>query len=256
MFLDDLRRDGSAHEGCQRGCLLFWNTAWLKPKAENGKSEAGGAEIDGPSGNWQCGCCKARATTPSHELSSLSASTAASLSALPTTKGDKFTCQSTELAAATSQLRLGRWRCLLRDLRIGEITLARLAYILWRAAVNRLWRRLHGQAYYHATGQEKQTLTTELDLQPGEWVEVKSAAEIEATLDTDGRNRGLVFDPEMLLCCGHRYRVAAPLRKIIVEETGKMVSLSSTVLLEGTACQGICALNCPRANYSDCARSG
>src|SRR5262245_10983550 len=27
----ELRCDGSAHGGCQAGCLLFWKTAWLKP---------------------------------------------------------------------------------------------------------------------------------------------------------------------------------------------------------------------------------
>ena len=30
VFLAGLRCDGSAHDGCQRGCLFFWNEAWLK----------------------------------------------------------------------------------------------------------------------------------------------------------------------------------------------------------------------------------
>ena len=29
VFLDGLRCDGSAHGGCQRGCLFFWKEAWL-----------------------------------------------------------------------------------------------------------------------------------------------------------------------------------------------------------------------------------
>ena len=49
--------------------------------------------------------------------------------------------------------------------------------------------------------------------------------------------------------CGRRYRVAAPVRSIIAEESGKMVQLSNTVILEGLVCQGICFHNCPRANY-------
>ena len=33
VFLEGLRCDGSAHGGCQRGCLFFWKEAWLKPAA-------------------------------------------------------------------------------------------------------------------------------------------------------------------------------------------------------------------------------
>jgi hypothetical protein len=29
VHLSDLRCDGSAHAGCQAGCLLFWKEAWL-----------------------------------------------------------------------------------------------------------------------------------------------------------------------------------------------------------------------------------
>jgi len=43
--------------------------------------------------------------------------------------------------------------------------------------------------------------------------------------------------------------VAMPLRKIIVENSGKMVNLSNTVILDGLICRGICVQNCPRANY-------
>ena len=59
----------------------------------------------------------------------------------------------------------------------------------------------------------------------------------------------MTFEPEMALHCGRRYRVAMPLRKIIVEDSGKMVNLSNTVILDGLVCQGICVQNCPRANY-------
>src|SRR5258707_14423278 len=30
VHLADLRCDGSAHGGCQAGCLVFWKEAWLK----------------------------------------------------------------------------------------------------------------------------------------------------------------------------------------------------------------------------------
>ena len=30
VFLDDVRCDGSAHDGCQQGCRIIWKTAWLR----------------------------------------------------------------------------------------------------------------------------------------------------------------------------------------------------------------------------------
>jgi hypothetical protein len=102
---------------------------------------------------------------------------------------------------------------------------------------------------HQITGQQRTTLTEELNLQPGELVEVKGPAEIAATLDTQGRNRGLTFEREMALHCGRRYRVATPVCTIIAEESGKMTQLSNTVILEGLTCQGLCTRNCPRANH-------
>jgi hypothetical protein len=121
--------------------------------------------------------------------------------------------------------------------------------MLWLALMNRVWRLLHGRGFYQITGEQSKTLRAELNLQPGELVEIKSPREIQATLDAQGRNRGLSFEAEMAAHCGRRYRVAMPVRTIIAEETGKMVQLSNTVILEGVVCQGICVKNCPRANY-------
>ena len=30
VLLDNLRCDGSAHDGCQAGCRLYWKEAWLR----------------------------------------------------------------------------------------------------------------------------------------------------------------------------------------------------------------------------------
>src|SRR5208282_5532262 len=34
VHLEGVRCDGSGHDGCQAGCLIFWKEAWLK-RAEN-----------------------------------------------------------------------------------------------------------------------------------------------------------------------------------------------------------------------------
>jgi hypothetical protein len=88
-----------------------------------------------------------------------------------------------------------------------------------------------------------------LGLQPGDWVEVKSEAEIRATLDGGGKHRGMAFVPaEMLIHCGRRYRVYKRVEKIFLEESRQNRKLKNTVLLDGVQCQGI-GLECDRCCY-------
>ena len=250
VFLEGLRCDGAAHGGCERRCLFFWKEAWLKPAAE---SAVGGVTGRDPRGTEEVVAETASASElfsrqppPSPSDASGSGQTSHQL---PTMKGDRFYCQSTELAAASGDLAPGRLRHFLHDMRIGEMSLARFAHLAWRALLNRGSRLVIGRPFYEVSGEQKKTSSAGLDLRTGELVEVKSFAEIQATLDSQGRNRGLSFEPEMALHCGRRYRVAMPLRTIVVESTGKAVQLSDTVILEGLVCNGICAVNCPRANY-------
>lgn len=78
-----------------------------------------------------------------------------------------------------------------------------------------------------------------INLQPGDWVEVRSAKEIFSTLDGKGKNRGLGFTREMEKFCGRRFRVYKNLRKIILEATGELRTMKvPTLLLEGVTCDG------------------
>lgn len=168
---------------------------------------------------------------------------------LPTKQGDRYYCQSTELARATTEFQRSKLGNYLRDIRIGELSPRKFGYFLWMAVGNRLWRLLFGRYLHQLVGRRTRTPPGELDLKPGELVEILSADEIRETLDAQGRNRGLSFEPEMALHCGRRYRVAEQIRRIILEENGKMVQLANTVALEGLDCRGLCAMNCPRANH-------
>ena len=228
VFLEGIRCDGSAHGDCQRGCLFFWKETWLKP-AENAAGKTGNEGVT--------------------ESGQSAVGSGQDASRLLTMKGDRFFCQSTELAGATSDLPPGKLRHFLHDMRIGELSLGHFASLAWRALANRASRLLRGRSFYEVSGEQKKTTSADLNLQPGELVEIKSLAEIEATLDPHGRNRGLSFEPEMALHCGRRCRVATPLRDMIAEDTGKMAHLNNTVILEGLVCHGICAVNCPRANF-------
>ena len=89
-----------------------------------------------------------------------------------------------------------------------------------------------------------------LNLQPGEWVEVRSAKEIFATLDAQGKLKGLRFTPEMAKFCGKRFRVYKLLGKIILEATGELRKIKTpTVLLENVFCDGSAHADCDRSCF-------
>jgi len=88
-----------------------------------------------------------------------------------------------------------------------------------------------------------------LNLQPGEMVEVKSEEEILATLDPQGRQRGLSWMPTMGKFCGKRFRVFKRLDRILLESTGEFRKIKNTVLLEGVLCDGEGFYGCSRSCF-------
>jgi hypothetical protein len=78
-----------------------------------------------------------------------------------------------------------------------------------------------------------------LDLKAGEWVEVRTQAEILATLDQRGRLENLAFMPEMLQYCGRRYRVFKRADKTCEYTQGWSIRrMENSVHLEGLRCDG------------------
>jgi len=89
-----------------------------------------------------------------------------------------------------------------------------------------------------------------LNLEPGEWVEVRPAKEIQATLDARGRLRGLIFMAEMHQFCGRRFRVFKKVKTIVLETNQEMRKIGSpTVFLDGVWCDGSCHGGCDRACF-------
>jgi hypothetical protein len=214
VLLEDARCDGSAHDGCQRDCLMLWKTAWLKPAP----GPAAGVPMPATRG-WDD-------------------------ATLAPMRYGRYYCQSTEIQRATTAISKWDLTDLARDLLNGEASVARTVRVLWSTARRKLPRGLGRPP----RGRGSTSPTGELGLRPGEWVEVKSREEIEATLTADGRNRGLTFEMEMLVHCGKHYQVDCPITRIISERTGEMLHLNGTVALTGVTCQGTCSRNCPRAN--------
>jgi len=257
VFLEGLRCDGAFHEGCQRGCLFFWNEAWLKPVGDGisplPPGEGPGVRASPPGEAPTSGYPGVRASPPGEAPTSgypgVRARPVAPPTLPPTRRNGRFYCQSTELLAATRPLPPLGIRHFWRDFISGEERPGRLARIFARQALNKIRRTVGLKPYGAPAGDRPGGPKGDLDLQPGEWVEVRSREEILATLDPDGKNRGLSFEVEMLEHCGRRYRVAYPVRKIILEMTGAMAELVHTVILDGVACEGTCAKSCPRRNY-------
>jgi hypothetical protein len=218
VYLEDLRCDGSGHDGCEKECRFFWHEAWLRPV-----DDAGVAPVVVP----------AQATQ--------------SVFPYPTTTAPgRYRCQSTELLGATRRLSKLDPRQYLRDLRDGTWSPRQMAWFLWSAFVYRVRAVLAGRRA-PLQSDARQTISQALDLRPGELVEVKSGAEIAATLDRRGRNRGLEFTVYMLPFVGGRFLVRRPVRRIILETTGEMRELQHTVTLENSTCDGCVRWGgCPR----------
>ena len=78
-----------------------------------------------------------------------------------------------------------------------------------------------------------------LGLRPGDWVEVRSVAEILATLDDRGCLDSLPFMPEMLQYCGGRFRVFKSAHKTCdTIERYRGRSMANAVHLDGLRCDG------------------
>jgi len=89
-----------------------------------------------------------------------------------------------------------------------------------------------------------------LNLEPNEWVEVRSPKEIFLTLNAQGKLNGLRFTPEMTKFCGRRFRVYKRLDKILLEATGELRRIRTpTVLLEGVVCDGRAHGGCDRSCF-------
>jgi hypothetical protein len=206
VLLAGLRCDGHAHGGCQAGCYLLWKTAWLRSGAR------AGAQRRGP---------EPGATEP-----------VTGRMRQPNPVTGRYVCQYTNLAAASTPMANWDVRQELRPLLAGNVTLR----AFWVAVLTRLFnvvQRLRGGATYPAQSAAPGARSTAIthDLRPGDTVEVLTAAEIRATLDKTGRNRGLWFDREMIKHCGQRHTVLKRVDRIIDDATGQMVVMKTSCLI-------------------------
>jgi hypothetical protein len=78
-----------------------------------------------------------------------------------------------------------------------------------------------------------------LNLQPGEWVEIRSIDEISKTLDESRKYKGMIFMPEMESFCGKKFKVFKKVEVVKLESTMEIRKLKTpSVSLEGVYCNG------------------
>jgi hypothetical protein len=234
VYLDDLRCDGSGHDGCQAGCLIMWRESWLRRVAA-GADGAGGDE-----GRADLDARARAATTRTREADG----------------GETrvYRCQATELTAASEPFPPGdRGRKYLHEVRVGNVGVGRFLRVLARAVSRKAGRMLGLLREVAVWSPGPPEPSEPLELRPGELVQVKSKREVARLVDENGRNKGLSFDWEMVPHCGRTYRVQDRVERIIDENTGEMIHFKSDCLiLEGVACSGDLSDGrwfCPRAIY-------
>ena len=218
VFLEDVRCDGEAHGGCDKGCLIFWKEAWLRPLGAIDRQPAtGGSKIK--------------------ELDLFEFAK----------QGDQFFCQSSEIVNASQPLPWWKPRQYVLDLLHNRVSVAQWLKGLFIAFYNKIaevtgrqsWRFVAGPGTYNGR-------RSALNLQPGDLVRVKSLERIRETLDADGKHQRLLFAPSMTEFCGSVMRVQKRVERIVLEGSPRQRAIKDTVLLEGATCDGVCHRLCPR----------
>ena len=205
VLLSGLRCDGGDHGGCQAACYLLWRVEWLRhrgdsprlPKAPSTAALAP-ARVDAVDGG-----------------------------AVPL----RFVCQFTQLHAASKPLWTGDVFQDLRPLFAGNITF----FAFCAAMLTRLFnavQALHGGLGFPVVPIPANSMEgTWEKLAVGDVVNVRSPAEIGATLGRRGKHRGLWVDREMIKYCHQLYRVAARVDRIIDVESGEMREMKTPCLV-------------------------
>ena len=229
VYLEGLRCDGAAHGGCQAECRIYWKEEWLT-RLPTGTAAP---EPDAASVAHLRATLQAQVRQPDQP--------------------EMFRCQATEARRATTALPDLDLRQYVREITSGNVSSAQLLRVALRAVPYELRRLVYSAMPSHLRPFARRVLAllrgaqpgsrprpAPLNLEPGDWVEVRSAAEIRATLNVRGADRGLSFSaPEMLPACSKRFRVRRRVTRIIDEATGRMLSMKhDCIVLEGFVCTG------------------
>lgn len=262
----DLRCDGQAYAGCQAACLIFWKEDWLRPLGDG----VAAREVDPRSAPQALDIVQGIGCTEEDVLKGTKVQGAAD------NAETAYVCQATQLLNYTSLLPWYDARQYREDYRSGNETLGTMLrgffYVAYyygslsyrgRPGIPGRWlynvfQRLRGGVPFPRSNGlipvGEPTPESNLNLQPGELVRIKSFDYIRKTIDKHERNRGMSFDAELVPYCGGTYRVKASVGTFIDEKTGRVRTMKTpAVILEGVFCKArysSCRMFCPRAIHS------
>lgn len=221
VFLDQLRCDGSAHGGCQAQCRMFWKEEWLRFADEDvGSAPPGGEDA-----------------TRLDELATASVR-AKGLDEAP--GAEFYRCQATEIPRAGTAADWRKPGQYVREVTSGNVGALHMTRVMSRALMRHIGTKLRlANALPLRLAGADRVDGDRLDLQPGEWVEIRSPEEIGRTLDDAGAHRGLIFTNEMAQHCGKRFQVKRLVDRLIDEGSGRMLVMKNDcVELNGLVCSG------------------
>jgi hypothetical protein len=237
VHLKEARCDGSAHGGCDAGCLFFWKEQWLERIDPFEETQPAGA-ISSPRAPTRC----SRETLIR----------ATRRGAVEQNGDQTFSCQATQVHSFTTPLAWWDLRQYVRDVLTRNVSFVEFFRGLYIGAFNKIQHMRRSSAFHSSVrGSNKRTPQASLDLAPGDLVQINSSQAITQTLDPHGKNTGLSFRPVMLPYCGKQYRVLRRVNQIINPGTGKMLRLGGNcVILDGVVCTGDVRRFCPRMVYT------
>ena len=263
VHLEGVRCSGQSHGGCEASCLIYWKTAWLRTPDQTVRDlqpRKDEPQTTAKNGRGHCRESDVLAAVRKHPVDE---------------SRPAYVCQATQVPAATEPLPWWEWRQYVEDYRSGNVKLGRMAksfiYMAYlhglinlgiglgaplRWIYDRVQRIRGGIPFPRRAGKlpaGTRTPAAKLDLQPGEWVRVKSFDIIRETCDQENMNRGMRWDAELAPYCGGTYQVLKRVAKIINEKTGEMQEMKSPcIILDSVVCQARyseCRLFCPRSIY-------
>ena len=236
VLLEDLRCDGSAHDGCQAECRLFWKREWLRPVTSGASPATTPTDAEAEAALATVTHANIRDARGANGLSTI-----------------RYRCQATQLFAASKPVRIWDPRAYLRELISGNVPPIRFARVMVRALIHEVLRKAGLRSDLPLAPTDRSARAPALGLKEGELVRVKATEDIAKTLNPSGRNRGLWFDREMVPYSGGTYAVRRRIDQFINDQNGEMIRLQSDCLtLEGVVCSGDRSNGrwfCPRAIY-------
>jgi hypothetical protein len=202
VLLVGLRCDGQGHGGCDAACYMVWKEAWLDT-ASHGERFAPSPVLQQQEGR------------------------------APPEPGKLFNCQYTELTKASQPGIAGRLRGFLEPWIVGNVSGAAWWVVVLTRVFNALQEWRGGATYPARPASGGQTSKPAEPVRRGDWVRVRTPAEIAETLDAKGNHRGLWFDRDMLKHCGQSYRVLGRVQRIVdIRSTAMIPMKTACIVLE------------------------